>query len=127
MGHYVFQGMHAAHPFYKLMDHGVASTTSRPSTSGRPSISTPTPVPVQYLFFDAKHKQWIFAPVLGKDSGVDFGSVQNSPAKCPGDPPAANNWQYKTSVLQLLAAGGSPGANNWQYKTSVLHRWKKST
>jgi len=106
MGHYVFQGMHAAHPFYKLMDHGVPSTTSRPSTSGRPSISTPTPVPEQYLFFDAKHKQWIFAPVLGKDSGVDFGSVQNSPAKCPGDPPAANNWQYKTSVL---------------------HRWKKST
>jgi hypothetical protein len=106
MGHYLFQGMHAEHPFYKLMDHGVASTPSSPSTSGRPSISTPTPVPEHYLFFDAKHKQWIFAPVLGKDGGVEFGSVENSPAKCPADPPAVDNWQYKTSVL---------------------HRWKKST
>jgi len=93
MGHFQFQGMHADRPFYKLVDHGQpASSGSRPSVNSRP-------VPEQYLFWDVKHKQWMFGPKLGKDSGVDFGSVQNSPAKCPGDPPANNNWQYKSSVL----------------------------
>lgn len=104
MGHYLFQGMHDQHPFYKLVDHGQSSSPS--SSTSRPSITTPTPVPAQFLFFDLKHKQWMFAPTLGKDSGVEFGSIENSPAKCPGDPPAASNWQYKSSVL---------------------HRWKKST
>merc|ERR1712142_431206 len=93
MGHFQFQGMHADRPFYKLVDHGQpASSGSRPAVNARP-------VPEQYLFWDVKHKQWMFGPKLGKDSGVDFGSVQNSPAKCPGDPPANNNWQYKSSVL----------------------------
>eukprot|EP00088_Acartia_fossae_P022382 TRINITY_DN235_c0_g1_i4.p1 TRINITY_DN235_c0_g1~~TRINITY_DN235_c0_g1_i4.p1 ORF type:complete len:570 (-),score=129.97 TRINITY_DN235_c0_g1_i4:121-1830(-) len=97
MGHYQFQGMHAEHPFYKLMDHGQPVSSS---SSSRPSITTPRPVPAQFLFWDKPHKQWIFAPTLGSDSGVEFGSVKPSLAKCPGDPPARDNWQYKSSVLR---------------------------
>jgi len=104
MGHFQFQGIHAEHPFYKLIDSGNPPPAS--SSSGRPSVTTPRPVPAQFLFWDKKHKQWIFGATLGSDRGVEFGSVENSPAKCPADPPARDNWQYKSSVLR---------------------RWKKST
>merc|ERR1711973_1083754 len=101
-GHYHFQGMHANKPFYKLMDitHGAAA--HRPGTAtSRPPVTTSRPsnvVPI-FLFWEDKKKQWIFGPTVGSTSKVEFGSIPNSLAKCPGDPPATGNWQYKTSVL----------------------------
>jgi len=97
-GHFSFQGMHASKPYYVNNHATTSSGGSRPSistTTRRPS----TPAKPIYLFWEEKKKQWMFGPTLGNKSGVDFGSVENSLAKCPGDPPATGNWQYKTSVL----------------------------
>lgn len=106
-GIYEFQGMHNEHPFYKLTSNDInapvpniptGTTTSRPSITTT-TVRTPTTLATMFLFWDAKEKQWMFTPTLGKDSKIEFGSVTNSLAKCPGDPPAASNWQYKSSVL----------------------------
>jgi len=91
-GHYRFQGMHANHPYYQIAQD---SSSGRPTTTARPSRA-PKPM---YLFFEEKKKQWMFGPTLGSKSGVEFGSTENSLAKCPGDPPSTGNWQYKSSVL----------------------------
>jgi len=100
-GHYHFQGMHANRPFYKLTapSHGATSHTT--ATTKRPAATTKRPATVvpMFLFWEEKKKQWIFAPTVGSTSKVEFGSIPNSLAKCPGDPPATGNWQYKTSVL----------------------------
>jgi len=100
-GHYHFQGMHANKPFYKLMAITHGSTAHGSTATSRPPVTTARPsnvVPI-FLFWEEKKKQWLFGPTVGSSSKVEFGSITNSLAKCPGDPPAAANWQYKTSVL----------------------------
>merc|ERR1711892_913584 len=78
-GHYRFKGMHGGHPYYEK----TISTTQKPS----------------FLFFDDKHKQWVFAGTLGATTGIDFGSAEKTLAKCPADPPASGTWLRKSSIL----------------------------
>lgn len=106
-GHYHFEGMHGGRPFYKQMPHDHAGSHSHGSTAPtgvRPPITTTTarpatPKPPMFIFWDEKHKQWMFGPVVGSTSKIEFGSIENSLSKCPADPPSTGNWQYKSSVL----------------------------
>ena len=52
-----------------------------------------------FLFYDDKHKQWVFAQTVGATKGIEFGSAEKTLAKCPGDPPASGTWQRKSSIL----------------------------
>jgi len=104
-GHYHFQGMHKNKPFYKRIDAIGGSvlppTTSRPgSRNPPPTTKKPVVLKPMFLFWDDKTKQWVFGEAVGRSSGIDFSSANNSLAKCPGDPPANGNWQYKSSVLR---------------------------
>merc|ERR1719275_140624 len=67
---------------------------------GRPYYQkSPASTPPTYLFWLPRDKQWMVGPTKGNKSGGIFSSVKNSPAVCPGDPPASGNWQRKSSFL----------------------------
>lgn len=106
-GHFHFKGMHAGHPYYEKMAHshaGAHSHSGHGHTGSQPTqtVTTPRSTASQkpmFLFFDDKHKQWVFAATVGATTGIDFGSAEKTLAKCPADPPASGTWQRKSSIL----------------------------
>jgi len=82
-GSYQYRGLEDGHPFYER-------TT--------PPAGTANTKPV-FLFYRATDQQWVFGPTRGRTSGAQYSSVEQSPAKCPGDPASQGKWQRKSSIL----------------------------
>lgn len=91
IGSYAFAGMHGGHPFYKRKPNaptpGPASTTS-----SRQEESV-------FLYYLPSKQQWVFGTSLGSTSGLFFGTVEKSPAKCPGDSNSRGGWQTATGTF----------------------------
>jgi len=93
IGSYSFAGMHGGHPFYKRR-----ATTTNPTSSSttRNTSAPPTQDDPVFLYYVPSKQQWVFGTSLGSTSGLFFGTVEKSPAKCPGDSNSRGGWQTAT-------------------------------
>jgi len=86
IGSYAFAGMHGGHPFYK----------KKPNTPTPASTTSSRQEDPVFLYYLPSKQQWVFGSKLATTSGLFFGSVENSAAKCPGDSNSRGGWQTAT-------------------------------
>jgi len=89
IGSYAFAGMHGGHPFYR----------KKPNTPAPASTTSSRQEDPVFLYYLPSKQQWVFGSSLGTTSGLFFGTVEKSAAKCPGDSNSRGGWQTATGTF----------------------------